>query len=259
MLRFTAGRSPVSAPLIQNGELLLVPSEIVSPIAFERTLLRAAAAQPAAGGTLGNVLGTRASKWADRLKTVPGCNVAPCVSVRDATGRTLGDLDVVAWDRTARLMAIFETKWPVDAATLSESNKVDALFDKGAAQIARLRSAIEQGGAAVGWPESWCVAPDTTTSWWVGSAQQLDSRPNRDDSGIHRTSLRMVERLLPASGLQDLIERLTTFPLPEQGHEYELVPRTIPAGSLTIHYDALSLIGTPPVPPIERRIQYGWT
>lgn len=47
MCRFSRGRSPVSAPLVPNGEFILIPSEIVSPIAFERTLLRAATATPA--------------------------------------------------------------------------------------------------------------------------------------------------------------------------------------------------------------------
>ena len=258
MCTFVAGRSPISAPLIPSGDFLYVPAEIVSPVAYERTLLRAAAARPAAAGTLGNILGNRARRWAERLRTIPDCEVAEGLVVKDSTGRQLGDLDVVAWDAETRFMAIFETKWPVDAATLSESNKVDALFDKGGEQLQRLRSAIDQG-AAVAWPESWNVPAAKATSWWVGSAQQLDSRPDWDAPGIQTTSLRMIEQLLPANGLRDLIDRLTTFPLPRRGQDYDLVEHTVSAGALTIHYNALSLRDGPPVPPPERRLQMGWT
>lgn len=259
MCSFSSGRSPVSAPLIPSGDLLLVPAEIVAPIAFERTLLRAASADPGAAGALGNVLGRRAARWAERLRTIPDCHVAHEVRVKDAAGRSLGDLDVVGWDPQRRVMAVFETKWPVDAATLNESNKVDAMFDKGTAQLTRLRSAIDDGSATVLWPSAWDIADDVTTSWWVGSAQQLDSRPARIDDCINTTSLRMVEQLLPASDLSDLLLRLTAFPLPRPGHEYDLEPRTVPAGPLTIHYDALALHGTPPVPPPDRRIHNAWT
>lgn len=98
-----------------------------------------------------------------------------------------------------------------------------------------------------------------TTSWWVGSAQQLDSRPDWNAPGIQTTSLRMVEQMLPATGLSDLLHRLTTFPLPRRGHEFDIEERVVAAGSLSIHYDALSLRGSPPVPPPERRVQMGWT
>lgn len=259
MCTFSTGRSPVSAPLIPDGEFVLVPAEIVSPIAYERTLLRAACATPGQAGALGNVLGDRASRWAERLRTVPGCQVAEELRVKDANGRAMGDLDVVAWDPEKQVMAIFETKWPVDAATLSESYKVDAMFDKGIAQVLRLRSALDGGSATVTWPSSWNVPADVTTSWWVGSAQQLDSRDTRAASDIRTTSLRMVEHLLPAIDLRDLLTRIATMPLPRKEHEFDLEPRSVSAGPLTVHYNALELLGSPPVPPPERRLHRGWT
>jgi len=259
MCTFSTGRSPVSAPLIPDGEFVFVPAEIVSPIAYERTILRAASATPGKAGLLGNVLGDRASRWAERLRTVPGCQIAEEVRVKDSTGRTLGDLDVVAWDPRQDMMAIFETKWPVDAATLSESYKVDAMFDKGIAQVLRLRSAIDGGSATVTWPSSWNVPSDVTTSWWVGSAQQLDSRATRTASDIRTTSLRLVEHLLPANDLRDLLTKIATIPLPRRGHEFDLEPRSVAAGRLTVHYNALGLLGSPPVPPPERRLHMGWT
>jgi hypothetical protein len=259
MCTFSTGRSPLSAPLIPDGELVFVPAEIVSPIAYERTLLRAASANPERAGRLGNILGSRASRWAERLRTVPGCQVAEELRVTDAGGRTLGDLDVVAWDPDERILAIFETKWPVDAATLSESYKVDAMFDKGITQVVRLRSAIDAGSATVRWSESWNVPDGVTTSWWVGSAQQLDSRVQRTASDIQTTSLRLVEQLLPAQSLGDLLTRIATVPLPRRGEEFDLEPRSVLVGRLTVHYDALALIGEPPVPPPDRRLHMGWT
>lgn len=258
MCTYSKGRSPISAPLVPSGELLLIPSEVVSPIAYERALLRAAAAEPSAAGRLGNLLGRRAVRWAERLREIPGCQVATEVVVR-ADGQTLGDLDVVAWDAAAQSMAIFETKWPVDAATLSESFKVDATFDKGAAQLLRLRTAIDQGRATVDWPRAWGSPTDVQTSWWVGSAQQLDSRPDWHAIDIERTSLRMLEQLLPASSLDDLLLRLRRFTLPRCGYEYDLHECSIAAGSLTIHYEALALSDESLVPPPDRRIDHGWT
>jgi hypothetical protein len=255
---FSVGRSPISAPLIPYGEFLLVPTEIVSPTAYERTLLRAAASVPGMAGALGNVLGNRASRWAQRLRTIPGAQVAEGLRVKDSAGRTVGDLDVVVWDPRQRLMAIFETKWPVDAATLTESYKVDSMFDKGTAQLLRLRAALNDGAAKVAWPNIWTVPEAVMTSWWVGSAQQLDSRIPRS-SEIGTTSLRLVEHLLPASDLSELITKMATMPLPRRGHEWDLEPRSVAAGALTVHYDALGLLGSPPVPPPERRIHMGWT
>lgn len=259
MFTFSRGRSPVSAPLVPSGKLLLVPAEVVSPIAYERTLLRAAAADPATAGRLGNLLGARATRWAERLRTVPGCEVAEEIPVKDSQGRKLGDLDVVAWDAADQSMMIVETKWPIDAATLNESNKVDANFDKGASQVVKLRSAIAEGTAHVAWPRTWRLDPKPAISWWVGSAQQLDSRPGWQAPDVATTSLRLLENLLPADNLRDLIHRLQSFPLPVEGVEYELSPRRVTAGSLTIHYEAIALLGTPPLPPPDRRIHNGWT
>ncbi|MDO9455227.1 hypothetical protein [Nocardioides sp.] len=260
MLTFVTGRSPLSAPLIPNDGKFLIPSEIVSPIGYERTLLRAASADPSIAGRLGNALGRRSSRWSERLRAVPGSQVAEGVKVRDAGGRTLGDLDQIAWDARRRLLVVFETKWPVDAATLDESYKTDAQFSKGASQLVRLRDAI-RGGAAVSWPPGFTIPTDLAgirTSWWVGSAQQLDSRDiNFPD--IRTTSLRLVEQLLPADHLDDLLERLTNFPLPREGIDFEMAQQTVRVEALSIHYPAIQMIGERPTPPSNRRTRHGWT
>lgn len=258
LCRFTRGRSPISAPLVPYRDLLLVPSPLVSPIAFERTLLRAASADPGRAGSLGNVLGDRAKRWAERFASIPGCRVAERVKVKDGSGRTTGDLDVVAWDADMNLAVVFETKWPIDAATLSESYKVDAHFASGREQMVRLRAALASGEGVASWPRDWNVTEATDIRWWVGSAQQLDSSPRAGDQGVGSTSLRLVEQLLPVPHLAGLLEALESFPMPRAGMEFDLVPEQVEAGPYVLHFDALLLNGSI-VPPPERRTRAGWT
>lgn len=83
---FSTGRSPISAPLIPDGEFVFVPAEIVSPIAYERTLLRAASATPEEPGFSGisSVIELRAGR--------KGCRQFPGVrSQKSSESRTPGD------------------------------------------------------------------------------------------------------------------------------------------------------------------------
>lgn len=258
LTRYSPGRSPVSAPLIPYRDLLLIPADLVSPIGFERTLLRAAAADPGRSGALGNILGDRAHRWAQRLGSIPGCQVAEQVKVKNSTGGVLGDLDVVAWDRERRLAVVFETKWPIDAATLTESYKVDSHIASGREQLKKHRAVFESGEAVVGWPRGWNVPERTEFRWWVGSAQQLDSTPSAGADGIGSTSLRLVEHLLPQPNLAAFLDALENFPLPRQGIEFDLVPQTIRAGAYVLYGDTLA-IKEAPVPPPDRRTSAGWT
>lgn len=257
--RYVDGRSPLAAPLIPHNDLLLIPAPLVSPIAYERSLLRAAAADPARSGALGRVLGDRARRWAERLGTIPGSRVAERVKVKDHNGRTLGDLDVVVWDPKRAVLGVFETKWPVDAASLAESCKVDALFSAGRKQLKQLRSAIESDNAMIMWPPGWEVPlTETKIDWWVGSAQQLDSSPESRANEIGSTSLRLVEHLLPKPDLGTFLGALKTFPMPRQGIEFDLVTQQVAVGRYTLHVDAITIHGAPNPPP-ERRVSQGWT
>lgn len=257
--RYAAGRSPLSAPLIPHNDLLLIPTPLVSPIAYERSLLRAAAADPSRSGALGRALGDRARRWAERLRTIPGCRVAERVKVKSQNGTTLGDLDVVVWDPTCALLAVFETKWPVDAASLTESYKVDSLFSAGREQLKRLRYAIERDEAIIRWPPGWEVPlTETAIDWWVASAQQLDSSPEARTNEIRSTSLRLVEHLLPKPDLGTFLRALKTSPMPRQGLEFDLVMQQVAAGPYTLHIDAITIHGAPEPPP-ERRVSRGWT
>ena len=191
------------------------------------------------------------------MSSVPGCLVAEEVPVRGG-GRSFGDLDTVVWDPAERLMMVFETKWPVDAATLHESEKVDAFIARGRGQLDRVRAAVADGSAVVRWPAGWDVPADTDVRWWVGSAQQLESRPVIEAPDIKSTSLRLVEHLLPKPNLRSLLDALDEFPMPREGFEYELVPSTVAVDDLVVHFDRLALFD-PPTPPPERRLWNGWT
>lgn len=256
--RYLPGRSPLSAPLVPHGSLLLIPSPLVSPIAYERSLLRAATADPSRVGNLGRILGARARRWADRLGSIPGCQVAERVKVKDRTKRTLGDLDIAVWDPEAELIAVFETKWPVDAATLAESYKVDAHFASGRKQVQRLRDAITRDEAVIEWPHGWAVPQDARIRWWIASAQQLDSSPDAGSDGIGSTSLRLVEQLLPQPDLATFVEALQNVPMPRQGIEFDLVAQVVSVGPYRLHVDAIR-VNDAPLPPPERRVSRGWT
>lgn len=258
MCRFDPTRSPASAPLIPHGELLLIPSALVSAVGFERCLLRAASADPSGAGELGRVLGNRAKRWVERLGQIEGVRVADRVKVKDASGKLLGDLDVVAWDSSTNLAVVFEVKWPIDALTLTESYKVDAHFSSGREQIRRLSAVIASGLANVAWPSGWAVNEETEFRWWVASAQQLDSSPEVGAQRIGSTSLRLVEQLLPQPSLQAFVSALDGFPMPREGIEYDLVPIAVAAGDVTIRGDALAIRDMPSA-PADRRTSSGWT
>jgi hypothetical protein len=256
---FGPGRTPASAPLIPDGSLIAIPAALVSPVGFERTLLRAASADPARGGSLGNELGRRAARWADRLRAIPGTLVAERLAVRNSSGQKVGDLDVAAFDPGSNLMIIIETKWPVDAHTLRETLKVDRAIADGCKQLSRIRAAIE-AGATVQWPTGWDVRGNTNFLWWVGTAQQLASSPEARAHDIRTTSLRLLEHILPAApSLADLRERIEHFPLPRPGSEYEIIDQAVRVGKYRITFPALGMLDKPPTPPEDRRTNMGWT
>lgn len=257
MCTFKVGRTPITAPLVTSGEYVMIPSDLVSATAFERTLLRAAASEPSRTGRLGNLLGRRAARWSERLRTIPGVVVFERVTAR-RDGALIGDLDVVAYDSAENLALVFETKWPIDAATLVESNKIDAQFNSGREQLRKLRAAISDGGV-VHWPQGFDMPHDVEIRWWVGSAQQLDSRVPAKSADIGSTSLRLLEHLLPCQTLRELDNRLQNPPMPREGQDYEVVEHTVKAGRLRLHYPAIGLDPRMPIPPSERRIHNGWT
>lgn len=105
---YRLGRTASSAPLLPDGPFFRIPRALLSEVGFERTLLRAASADPANAGGLGNALGRRAGRWAEQLRSIPGCKVAERLKVTDRRGRVIGDLDVVAFDPFERVALVVE-------------------------------------------------------------------------------------------------------------------------------------------------------
>lgn len=96
-------------------------------------------------------------------------------------------------------------------------------------------------------------------SWWVASAQQLDSRPAGGDDDISATSLRLVEHVFPAKTLDDLVTRLEGFPLPREGVEFELVPQQVEVDGIVLTCRMIEMTESPPAVPDDRRTHLGWT
>jgi hypothetical protein len=255
---YTPGRSPTSAPLITDRSFIAIPGALVSPVGFERALLRAASADPSQAGRLGNALGRRAGRWADRLRSIPDTLVAERVPVRDHANRAISDIDIAAFDQQNDLILALEAKWPVDAHTLRESGKIDDVIQSGRRQLLRIKAALDDG-ATIQWPPEWKVKPTTSIRWWVGTAQQLSSRPGPEAKEIKTTSLRLVEQLLPAASVSDLLKRLEYFPLPRLGIEYGFTDETVRIGRYRITVPAIVILGEPPIPPEGRRTNMGWT
>jgi hypothetical protein len=257
LCRYGPGRNPASAPLIPDGQHIAIPNALVSPVGFERALLRAASADPARGGPLGNALGRRAGRWADCLRTIPGALVAECLAVRSSSGQKIGDLDVIAFDPGNNLIFVVETKWPIDAHTLRESLKIDYTTKSGHQQLSRIKAALSDG-ATIRWPTGWRIDSSTRFYWWVGTAQQLASRPALETREIRATSLRLVEHILPARSVADLQQRLAHFPLPRLGIEYELIDQTLRVDRYCITLPAIAIHSPRPIAPEGHRTNKGW-
>jgi hypothetical protein len=251
------GRSPLSAPLIQWGELIVVSRHLLHDSMAERMLLRAASADPSSSGKLGISLGRLCSRWAVRLQEVPGVQVAQEVKVLGPSNRKLGDLDIVALDRSRMQGLIVEAKWPIDARTLSDARKQEDAVDKGRSQVARLRMEVA-GGAKVKLPHDWPSFNQVAWHWVVGTARFLDAR--RTESEIPATSLRLVEQILPVGSLQELIDALDGFSLPREGRDFRLGWKKVRIGRHAIHARTIEMLRPrPTTPPLGRRRADGWT
>jgi hypothetical protein len=251
------GRSPLSAPLVQWSDTLIITPHLLHDSLTERMVLRAASADPANSGKLGVALGDLCSRWADRLRDIPGVDVAEEVKIFDAGDKQLGDLDIVALDRGRMQGLIIEAKWPVDARTLSDARKQEDAVDKGRSQIERLQARMGDD-VKVKFPPGWPKFYEVQWTWVVGTARFLDSR--RTESAIRSVSLRLVEALLPASSLQELLEGLENLPLPREGKDFRLGWKKVRIGRHVIHARTIHILRPRPTSsPLGRRRADGWT
>ncbi|MEU1805985.1 hypothetical protein [Streptomyces sp. NPDC019937] len=251
------GRSPLSAPLVEWNDTLIVTPHLLHDSLTERMVLRAASADPASSGKLGVALGDLCSQWAARLRGIPGVEVAEEVKIFDAGNKKLGDLDIVALDRGQMQGLIIEAKWPVDARTLSDARKQEDAVDKGRSQIERLQTQMG-GDVKVKFPNGWPDFYDVQWKWIVGTARFLDSR--RTESTIPSLSLRLIETLLPASSLRELLESLEDLPLPKEGKDFRLGWKSVRIGRYVIHVRTIHMLRSHPTSsPLGRRRADGWT
>ncbi|MFJ2624621.1 hypothetical protein ACIO6T_14585 [Streptomyces sp. NPDC087532] len=260
MLTFTGqkGRSPLSAPLIQWGDHLIVTYHLLHDSMAERMLLRAAATDPASSGKLGHSLGRLCGRWGARLSGIPGVQVAEEVKVLDSGNRKLGDLDVVALDVHRMEGLIVEAKWPIDAKTLGDARKQEDAIDKGRAQILRLQTEMLRGDLKVKFPHGWPEFTEVQWTWIVGTARFLDAR--KIESPIPATSLRLVETLLPVGSLQELIDALERLPLPKEGKDFRLGWKKAKVSGHVFHVRTIEILRPPPTSsPLGRRRADGWT
>jgi hypothetical protein len=233
------GQSPLSLPLISWADWLIVNPNVLHDALTERMILRAASSDPSRSGKLGVALGNLAGQWADCLKTLAGTELAEGVKVLSDDNRTLGDLDIVAFDRDRMRGLIVEAKWPVDARTLSDVWKQQSAIDKGRGQIQRLQKDI-RSGARVKLPRKWPAFDDVQWKWVVGTARFLDSRLT--ESPIPCITLDLVKSLLPAMNLQELIERLDNIRLPQEGKHFRMGWERVKVGGCTIHVRTIEML-----------------
>ncbi|MEU1913547.1 hypothetical protein [Streptomyces massasporeus] len=254
--RGPGGKTPFSAPIIPWGDQLVMPFALLADGLEERMILRAAASNPSASGKLGTSLGRLGNKWASRLGEIPGVKVATEVKVLAYNRRKIGDLDIVALDPDRKSGLIVEAKWPIDARVLADAWKQESAIDKGREQIERLKGEISDG-AIVKLPQGWPQFSDVEWTWIVGTARYLD--PRRSSDGPPVTCLRLVEQLLPATSVHDLLQKLTNFPYPQEGREFTLSWKRVVVGGITVKARMIELLATTPRVPTDRRRSRGWT
>ncbi|MFI6434770.1 hypothetical protein [Streptomyces sp. NPDC050759] len=251
------GRSPLSAPLIEWNGLLIVTPHLLHDSLTERLVLRGASADPATSGKLGIALGDLCSRWAVRLRDIPGVEVREEVKISDAGNKKLGDLDIVVLDRSKMQGLIVEAKWPVDARTLNDARKQEDAIDKGRLQIERLQAQMGSD-VKVRFPPGWPNFHDVQWKWIVGTARFLDSR--RIKSTVPSTSLRLVESLLPVNSLQEFFDALENLTLPREGEDFRLGWEKVRIGQHLIHVRTIRIMKPRPAgPPLGRRRADGWT
>ncbi|MFF0386251.1 hypothetical protein [Streptomyces sp. NPDC004286] len=250
------GKTPFSAPIIPWDDQLLMPFALISDGLEERLLLRAAASNPNTSGKLGGSLGRLSNKWASRLADIPGVKVATEVKVLATNRRKIGDLDIVALDSDRKSGLIVEAKWPIDARVLADAWKQESAIDKGREQVERLQREISDG-AIVKLPQGWPPFSEIEWTWMVGTARYLDARESPDGPPV--TCLRLIEQLLPASSVRDLLQRLADLQYPQEGREFRLSWKRVVVSGVKVKARVIEILPSAPKPPTERRRSQGWT
>jgi hypothetical protein len=238
------GRSLRTSLLVPIGPLITVLPLTMFPRAIDPIALRTAAANPSLYGSIGRMQGHRAAVWGSWLAQIPGVKVAQRLKLRGPDGRTLGDLDMLAVDSRSGKGIVLELKWPVDALTLPETEKIDRNVLDGCRQLARDRRLLRDGEATVKMPPGWPAFDDVEWTWAVGTPQQLYTGP-LPVPDMHATSLRYVKSLGSLGSLEALASALRDPDVPRLGQHYTVERHTIDVGRHLIHWDAIHVLDSP--------------
>lgn len=246
------GRSVRRSLLVPNGEIITILPLLLFPRAFDSLMLRTAAYDPGRYGPIGQRQGNRARAWAVWLRAIPGTQVAERLKVRNAAGKTVGDLDVVALDSSTTSGVIFEVKWPIDAVTLPEVLKTDDAIVAAARQLGQVRRLIATEEADVELPRGWPAFREVDWTWCVGTPQQLTTRP-LPEPGITATSMRYLASLDVAGRLTDVIELLNTPDWPKVGDHYVVRKTTLELDRHRLHVDSIHMRDVDWLPRLRHR------
>lgn len=239
-LTYQIGRSCRTSPLVPHGDTVIICPPLVTPRAVDPIMLRSAAHDSKAFGAIGLRQGGRASAWADWLRTTPGVLVAERVPVVRGDGRSAGDLDVVVVDPEQHVGLCLEIKWPIEALTLTEVNKVETWVTSASHQLDRVRGELRSGEAEARFPRDWPAFESLDWTWCVGTPQQLCLRPVPVPN-MFSTSLRYVHALGSPPGLNALVGVLRNPDLPVRGVHFRVGRKSLSLGRHLVHMEVIGI------------------
>jgi hypothetical protein len=230
------GAHASSTPFVPFQDRLIFAPALVVAASVERTLLRAAAANPDRFGSLGHRLGRLADRVATVLKEIPGITVLTRVQAVRENRTVAGDIDVLAIDPNLGKVLAIEVKWPVAALTLKEASKVEADVRRGAIQLNALRLALSAAEAFLpSRVES--ITRGMQWSWFVATPSQL-SETGQDT--IYPTSLRHLQAILPVRNLGELEARLHRRP--QVGEHFEIGRGVYQRLGMKVRFDTIETL-----------------
>jgi hypothetical protein len=202
------------SPFFELDNGVFTSATLVIYAYLERNLLRSYLER--GGGRAGNAIGA----WGERraansLRGVPGTLVRQNVPLRRGSV-SAGELDVVAWDPSARQGLIFEVKWSSEADGYAQYARRDDALRKGQMQAEERRGELRSGD--LWWPRDLPPYDDYEWHWYVVGGASIPRKPRNRQMAVPATGLGYIDSILsgsePALKLSEVIERLAQPRLP---------------------------------------------
>jgi hypothetical protein len=205
---------PCLTPIVPVGSEVAAISALIAPGSPSRNLTSLLQLDPMRFGAAGKALGELgAAEAAEVLGRVGKVRLATNVRLRSATGRHLGDLDVVIIDPSERLMVVFEVTWQIGVDGAVEIARALGRAAAKRQQIARYRALLGSVPTAARWPGDWPDVDGYAIHWYVLTRDVLPLEEPPDDVVIR--SVQMLRWMLKAgSTLGDLVKLLDHPPTP---------------------------------------------